>query len=208
MILKSAHIKNYRSVRDVRLSFERQTAIVGPNGAGKSTILKALDRFYGSSTQVTLEDFFDRNVEEPIEIALTFTDFVPEEIETFGSRIHNDEMTVVRVFEVKGKNSGKYFGMTSGHAAFKAIRLAENATLQRSSYGALKQSSTIYDSLSNVRKAEEIEEQLTRWERSHPECCELIRDDGQFLGFTNVGNGSLRKSTSFVFISGCPRCRK
>src|ERR1035441_10705269 len=53
MILKSAHIKNCRSLRDVEVPFGKQTAILGGNRAGKSTILKALDRYYGASTSVS-----------------------------------------------------------------------------------------------------------------------------------------------------------
>jgi len=202
MILKRALIKNFRSARNVSISFESQTAILGANGAGKSTILKALERFYGASTQVTLDDFFNRNVEEPIEIALTFVDFLSAEKELFGSRIQNGEMTVVRVFEAKGgRNNGRYFGLTTGHAKFQAIRAAENATTARSLYGALRtENDLLYGSLPAVRRADEIPDLLSAWELEHPEHCEPIRDDGQFLGFTNVGNGSLRKSTSFVFI--------
>jgi putative ATP-dependent endonuclease of OLD family len=202
MILKAAHIKNFRSARDVQVSFEKQTAILGANGAGKSTILKAIDRFYGSSTQVSLDDFFGRNVDEPIEIALTFANFSPEETALFRSRIFQGDMTVVRVFEAKGgRDSGKYFGLTSGHAPFQAIRRAESATAQKSQYSALKiANEALYETLEPIRRADEIEGQLLAWERSHPELCEQVRDDGQFLGFTNVGNGSLKKSTSFVFI--------
>jgi putative ATP-dependent endonuclease of OLD family len=184
------------------VSFEKQTAILGANGAGKSTILKAIDRFYGSSTQVTLDDFFGRNIDEPIEIALTFTDFSPEEAILFQTRIFQNEMTVVRVFEAKGgRNSGKYFGLSSGYPAFQNVWGAENASSQRAEYSKLKASDAeLYESLAPVRRADEIETQLTAWEQLHPELCELIRDDGQFFGFTNVGNGSLKKSTSFVFI--------
>jgi putative ATP-dependent endonuclease of the OLD family len=202
MILKSAHIKNFRSVRNVQINFETQTAILGANGAGKSTVLKALQRFYGASTTVAIDDFFGKNVDDPIEIALTFKDFSQEELELFQSRITQGEMTVVRVFEARGgKNSGKYFGLTRGHPGFQAVRRAETATLQRSTYSDLKTSDAArYGSLPNVRSAGDIEPHLVEWERTHPDECELIRDDGQFLGFTNVGNGSLKKSTSFVFI--------
>ena len=201
MILKSAHIKNFRSVRDVSVTFESQTAILGGNGTGKSTVLKALERFYGSSTSVALDDFFGRNVDEPIEIALTFKDFSPEEIELFGSRISQNAMTVVRVFEARGgRNSGNYYGLTTGHAAFQTIRRTDGATPQRTAYTALRESDTVYSTLQNVRRADEIEGQLSAWELANPQLCESIRDDGQFLGFTNVAKGSLRKATSFVFI--------
>ena len=202
MKLKSAHIKNFRSLRDVTVNFSSQTAIVGANGAGKSTILKAIDRFYGSSSQVALDDFHGRNVDEPIEIALTFFYFSSDEVSLFGSRIQQNEMTVVRVFEAKGgKNSGKYFGMTRGHIGFASVRGADNATAQRKAYADLRNSdSMFYASLQPVAKAPDIEPQLAAWETANPGACEAIRDDGQFLGFTNVGNGSLKKATSFVYI--------
>jgi hypothetical protein len=57
------------------------------HGAGKSTILRAIDKFYGKSTSVELDDFFGRRTDEPIEIALTFTDFNDAEREIFESRI-------------------------------------------------------------------------------------------------------------------------
>lgn len=202
MILLSAHVKNFRSLRDVKVNFDKQTAILGANGAGKSTILKALERFYGSATQASLDDFFSRNIDDPIEIALTFSEFTTEEERLFRSRIANNEMTVVRVFDARGgRNSGKYFGITSGFPPFQAIRQADGAAAQRSLYSSMKASDThLFASLASVKRADEIEGQLLRWEGEHLDMCEPIRDDGQFLGFTNVGNGSLKRSTSFVFI--------
>jgi putative ATP-dependent endonuclease of OLD family len=202
MILKRAHITNFRSLRDVSVSFEMQTAILGGNGAGKSTILKALERFYGPSTSVSLDDFFGNNVEQSIEIALTFTAFNDAEHETFGSRIVNDELNVVRVFDAKGgKASGRYYGFVRGHAAFDEVRALDKALAKRSAYKELKNSDPeLYRDLEDVAKAEEIDAQLVQWENQHPERCQPIRDDGQFLGFTNVAKGSLNKFTNFVFI--------
>ena len=41
--LKSIHIENFRSLRDVTLPFKPLTVLVGPNASGKSNALKALD---------------------------------------------------------------------------------------------------------------------------------------------------------------------
>lgn len=202
MILKKAHIKNFRSLRDVAVSFEKQTAVLGGNGTGKSTILKAIERFYGSSTSVGLDDFFGNNVDNPIEIGLTFTDLNEAEREIFESRIINDELNVVRVFDVKsGKSSGRYYGFVRGHEPFDAIRSLDKALSKRATYKTLRASDlTLYGDLQDVTKAEDIDAQLSEWEGKHGDKCQIIRDDGQFLGFTNVAKGSLSKSTNFVFI--------
>ena len=58
----------------------------------------------------------------------------------------------------------------------------------------------LYGDLRDITKAEDIDPQLLAWEEKHGDQCQIVRDDGQFLGFTNVAKGSLSKSTSFVFI--------
>ena len=41
---------------------------------------------------------------------------------------------------------------------------------------------------------------MAEWELEHPESCELSRDDGQFFGWRNVGQGYLRKHTQLIRI--------
>src|SRR3979490_2693301 len=107
MILKRVSVKNFRSIRDVTVDVGNQMAIVGGNGAGKSTVLRAIDRFYGQSATVEADDFFGKQLNQQIEIALTFTNFNEVEQETFAARIQDGEMTVVRVFDASGgKNNG------------------------------------------------------------------------------------------------------
>jgi predicted ATP-dependent endonuclease of OLD family len=102
MILKRISVKNFRSIRDATVDVGHQMAIVGGNGTGKSSVLRAIDRFYAQSTTVEADDFFGRQLNQQIEIALTFTNFNEVEEETFATRIHDEEMTVVRVFDACG----------------------------------------------------------------------------------------------------------
>lgn len=201
MILKNAWIKNFRSVKDLKIDFESQTAILGGNGSGKSTVLKALDRFYASASTVELNDFFGRDVREPIEIILTFKDFNAEELELFSSRIHNEEMTVARVFDSSAeRGNGRYYGLTPRHGGFADVRATQGATPRRAGYNALCAAGGAYPELPAVARADDIEPNLSAWEEAHPDQCELARDDGQFFGFSNVARGQLQKATSFVFI--------
>jgi putative ATP-dependent endonuclease of the OLD family len=200
MILKRVRVKNFRVVRDAAVEFGRHTAILGGNGTGKSTIIRAIDRFYASSTSVELDDFFGRRTDNPIEIALTFTSFSEDERNRFGGRIQHDEMTVVRVFEAAGsRNNGRYYGSTLQHPAFSDIRSASGANDKRRLFKDLRDNFPTYG-LKAAQKAEDIEPQLLAWERDHADQCEMMRDNGQFFGFTNVFRGNLQKSTSFVFI--------
>jgi hypothetical protein len=200
MILKRVSVKNFRAVREAEVELGAHTAILGGNGAGKSTILRAIEKFYASNSAVELDDFFGRRSDEPIEIGLTFTGFSDDELERFGERVQNDEMTVVRVFEAgAGRTNGRYFGSTPQHPAFAEVRAAAGAADKRRVFNEFRQAQPAYG-FQTVARADDIEPQLTAWELAHPQDCVLMRDDGQFFGFSNVGRGSLQKSTSFVFI--------
>src|ERR1017187_6446482 len=81
MRIDKIRIKNFRSFSDVEVNLSPYTSLVGPNGGGKSTILCALNIFFREMESATtnlsdldVEDFHDRNTDEPIEITLTFTD--------------------------------------------------------------------------------------------------------------------------------------
>lgn len=200
MRLSKIRVKNFRAARDVELTIGNQMTLIGGNGVGKSCVLKAVERFFGKSTAVSEDDFFQRNTEDPIEIALTFSSFSEGEAEVFASRIHGNELHVARVFRSDAaKDNGKYFGLTDKHVPFDAVRLADGATNARREYNALRENEK-YSDLPAVRAAGDIEEHLLSWENEHPEECDLDRDAGQFQGFTNVFRGSFNKHVSFVFV--------
>ena len=94
MIIKSIHVKRFRSLFDETLDCDYLTALVGPNGAGKSSFLRALDLFYLPTPKFVEEDFYDENTEEDIEIAVTFGDLGPKERERFAGYINYGEFRV------------------------------------------------------------------------------------------------------------------
>lgn len=199
MIVKAIHIKNFRSILDERIDCENLTVLVGRNGAGKSSFLKALELFYDSKADVTAEDFYAQDTSKEIEIAVTFTDLDTEEKDLFGSYLDGDELTVVRVFSLTAKKSGTYHGMKLQNPEFAEVRRAGTKTEIRNKYDEIRKKPE-YSSLPAVRSADQVEEELRKWEAANPGSCCRMRDDGQFFGFTEVGNGYLGRHTRFILI--------
>lgn len=201
MRLTKAHIKNFRAISDLEVKLGQHTVFIGPNGVGKSCVLKAIDKFFAKSAGVSIEDFHEKNTQDPIEIILTFNDFSDKENEEFGARIHNGEMVVARVFHAgaSSRDNGKYFGLSLRNKKLQEIQSIEGAVPRRAAFNELAGSEGFED-LQQANNANQIVENITLWETAHPENCELLRDDGQFFGFTNVARGALSKYVSFVFI--------
>ena len=61
MIIKSIHIKNFRSIKNETLSFSNLTALVGANGSGKSSFLKAIEIFQNTSPKISEDDYYNKN---------------------------------------------------------------------------------------------------------------------------------------------------
>ncbi|WP_162914777.1 ATP-dependent nuclease [Desertibaculum subflavum] len=201
MLIKSIGIKNFRSNRNVSIEFGRLTRIIGANGVGKSTILKALELFYApGNINITRDDFFDISESDEIEVAITFTEFSDGERENFGSRIAaNGTMTVTRIFSLSGgRSNGRYFGMTLRNPEFTEIR-SRTGREKTGAYNDLVASGR-YDGLARVTRIDQVEPALAAWEATNPTRCELGRDDGQFFGFVNVGQGKLTDATRFVYV--------
>jgi len=77
MRIKSIHIKNYKSLRDVKLEgLENLVILIGRNSSGKTNLLELLNRFFaeidvaGSTPGIDQYSWFDGNMEIPIEITL------------------------------------------------------------------------------------------------------------------------------------------
>lgn len=191
-------MKGFRSILEESFSCDCLTALVGRNGAGKSSFLRALEMFYDPSAKVTVEDFYAEDTSQDIEIALTFSDLTTEETGFFSAYIDNDTLTVVRVFSLaSGAKSGTYHGMRLQNPEFADVRGAGGKKDITAKYNELR-SSGKYSSLPTVRSADQAMEALGQWESEHPDECSRLRDDGQFFGFTEVGQGYLGRHTRFI----------
>lgn len=201
MRLCRVHIKNFRAVQEATIEVGQHTVLLGPNGVGKSCTLKAIDKFFSKSPAVSAEDFHDKNVAEPIEITLTFSDFTAEEAGQFESRIHGGELVVTRLLVAGAapRDNGKYYGQAPRHPGFQHVRATAGALPRRQAYNALR-TQELYADLPAATAEAQVIEGMEAWEATHPEACELAMDDGQFFGFSNVGRGTLQRYISFVFV--------
>jgi energy-coupling factor transporter ATP-binding protein EcfA2 len=199
MIVKTLHVKNFRSILDERIDCDNLTVLVGRNGSGKSSFLRAMEIFYDPKAAVSAEDFYDEDTGKEIEIAMTFTDLSAEENSFFKDYLDRDDLSVARIFSVSAKKSGTYHGMKLQNPEFADIRNAGGKTDIRSKYHEVRNIAK-YSTLPSVRNADQAEEELKKWEIANPGQCVRMRDDGQFFGFTEVGNGYLGRHTRFIHI--------
>ncbi|MEQ9559756.1 MAG: ATP-dependent endonuclease [Rhodospirillales bacterium] len=202
MIIESIRIRNFRSIRDQKIECEKLTTIVGPNGSGKSTFLKALDYFYSPSSQCKDLDFFNKKCDQDIEIEVVFCDLSHDEVRRFSKYLQDGKLAVTKIYPAGGgKVGGKYFGARLQHPLFQGARKSKGRELI-SHYNELKKNVPDFEALPAVRSADDALNAMEEWENEHPNSLEMMRDDGQFFGFTHVGGGRLSKGTKFVLIPG------
>jgi predicted ATP-dependent endonuclease of OLD family len=199
MIVKALHVKNFRSILDQRIDCDNLTVLVGRNGTGKSSFLRAMEMFYDPKAAVTADDFYAEDTAKEIEIAVTFTDLGPDEKSLFAPYLDGNDLTVVRIFPLSGKKSGTYHGMRLQNVDFTPSRDAGGKRDILAKYKELREQGT-YSTLPVVKNADDALEAMKQWETTNPGSCTKQRDDGQFFGFTEVGNGYLGRHTRFIHI--------
>ena len=204
MVIESFQVKNFRSVLDETLQCASLTALVGANGAGKSTFLRALEVFYTTAPRIDLEDFYNRETPNEIVIGITFKDLSSEAKELFSSYLQGEKLTVERVFSwQEGKVTGKYHGSSLQNPEFQSTRdglaIKDRGATAKQAYTSLR-AKPGYAELPAWSNIPAVEPSLRQWEAANPMKCARRRDDGQFFGFGEVGQGYLGKFTRFLFI--------
>ena len=200
MLIQKVQVKNYRSILSESLPCDNLTALVGRNGSGKSSFLSVLELFYYPTARVTSEDFYAEDVTQDVEIAVTYSDLSADARDFFSAYIDNDSLTVVRVFsDPQSGRSGNYHGMRLQNPDFVDIRKAGGAMAVRNKYNEVRESKK-YSALPSVNSDDAVRRELDEWEMQNSELCKPLRDDGQFFGFTQVGQGYLGRYTKFIHV--------
>ncbi|MFH1585160.1 MAG: AAA family ATPase [archaeon] len=85
-MIKTVSIKNYRSIKDLNFELGKLNAFIGSNNAGKTNIMNALNLILGESYPsdrgILETDFFNHDLNNPIEIKIIFDSVIT--IEKFG----------------------------------------------------------------------------------------------------------------------------
>lgn len=209
MKIKTIRIENFRCFEDETISLNQYTCFVGPNGAGKSSVLAALNVFFreqaSSSTDTTKlkdEDYFNKNVENPIRITVTF-DGLSNTAQADLSAYFRQEQLIVTVEAIFDPGLGyglcKYFGQRLGMNEFRPFFDAEKAGARAADltqiYERLQQQ---FIDLQNARSKEDRMETLRAYETDHPDLCVLIPSEDNFYGIN--GTGKLAPYIQWVYV--------
>lgn len=82
MRISKIHIENFRSIKTLDVQLANYAVLIGENNAGKSNILRALNLILGESwpteRSFSEEDFYNRDVSQPITIQVFFDQVIEE----------------------------------------------------------------------------------------------------------------------------------
>jgi hypothetical protein len=200
MIITHLHIQNLRCLRDLQVPLDPLTALLGRNGVGKSCILHAIDIFYDTDASISQEDFYNREINQPIEITVSYGHLRPDELEEFRSYLSHGTLTVTKRISMQdGAVAQRYFAATPQVPRFAEVRAIPGARDRSTTWNAIVDSQE-FPGLRRVKSAAEVEAAMRDYEASHPELLQPIEREEQFFGPPNVGGGKLDNYTKFVLI--------
>ena len=210
MKLSKLSVRNFRSLKSIDLDFGDYTCLVGANGTGKSSVLKALNLFFcgkpdgpNSLSGVTEEDFYQRNVADPIQVELTFTNLSQEAKRDFSHYVRSDELRVVA--EIKFDPMGGSFEL-SQHGFrlakrefvifFEKVKEGARVDDLRTIYQQLRKD---FPDLPSASTKVAMQSALEAYVSANPDECEVVRSSDKFYGVSR-GVDKLEKYVQWVFV--------
>lgn len=210
MKIESVRIRNFRAIKDQTITFSNYTCLLGANGAGKSTVLHALNIFFRESanvvnntTRLEREDFHQSNVDEPIEITVTFFELSPTAQQDLSHYFRNGKLIVTAIARfdaaVNGAEVVQYgerLVMESFKEFFSRKKAGALIAEQRTIYRKLQQA---ISGLPDESISAKMEEALRSHEEAHPAECTPERSSELFYGFTK-GTNKLKPFVEWVYV--------
>ena len=116
MKLIELQIRNFGCIdeKGVTIKIDNIVVLIGPNNVGKTTVLKAYELFRNSGAAQTIDDFYQNNENNPIEIAGIFNEINEEDKVQIGEKwiyLSGDNEEVIKykwVWNKSGEKGKKY----------------------------------------------------------------------------------------------------
>ncbi|MGA3211254.1 MAG: ATP-binding protein, partial [Terriglobales bacterium] len=210
MHISEIHIKNLRLFRNEVVNFGDYTCLVGPNGAGKSTVLTALNIFFRESADLSTnvlnldrEDFYNKDVSQPIEITVTFEGLSPDAESDFAAYFRHGKLIITVTVEWNEKTGtataaqkGQRLAMKAFAPFFEALNDGALVPALRDKYAPIK---SVFADLPDASTKPAMTEALQKYEAEHPKLKELLPSPDEFYGFSK-GKNRLEKYVQWVFV--------
>ena len=210
MKLSKLSVRNFRSLKNIDIEFGDLTCLVGANGTGKSSVLKALNVFFcgkpdGPNTLsgVSVGDFHQRNVADPIQIELTFADLSQSEKRDFAHYVRSDELRVATEIVFNPANGlcelsqhGFRLAKREFETYFKSEKDKVRVDELREIYQRLRAD---FPDLQSASTKGDMKSALEAYVSANPERCEVVRSSDHFYGVSR-GKDKLEKYVQWVFV--------
>jgi len=205
MKIRKLTIENFRSLKHVTIPVDDLTILIGKNGTGKSAVLKAVDIFFTTNAKYDEDDFYDRNIGEPIKITVTFELTNEKEIEEFGKYVLEDgEKRYLKVMKKlewpASRNNQKYYGFTKKIPEFVEVKNMKAEEMRKHYSEVLKAKYPDLPELPKKAPKAKILGILLDYEKKHPEYLREVPEEEQFFGYKEVGKGKINKQVKFLLI--------
>lgn len=201
MKIQSVRIRNFRSLKDVTITFEDVTTFIGPNGVGKSTVLHALDWYFnGKPGSLSDADCSFGAIDEDIEVQVTFYDLTDKDREALGKYVPSEADTFTAWKKRLPDGSELFSANAKGLPEFNDIKAATSATQKKQLYSELRKSRADLG-LPPASTGPMVDQAMTTWEAANTEQLVEVPEALQtnFFGFNS--GGKMSGLFDFVFVT-------